>query len=248
MIQLPDRVHVEDTKEKLFEALGLVLIAQADLALSARGAFHLALSGGSTPEPFYMSLCIDPQFRMFPWEKTHIWIVDERRVPFDDDKSNAKMIRESLVDHLPMPKRNFHPMPVMEDDPAGLYEQELRDVFGEGIDVPRIDLLLLGMGGDCHTASLFPQSDAIGVDDRWIVVNAGEHVTPPDRVTMTFPMLNAARHVGVLLAGAGKHEALRRVETQLKTAPDPVHVPISAVQPTHGDLVWYLDRAAAEGA
>ena len=243
MMQLPGQMRVEEDRDPLFETLALALMAAAEKAIEQRSVFHLALSGGSTPEPFYMSLCIDPRFRLFPWDKTHVWIVDERQVPDDDDLNNAKMIRESLIDHVSMPRRNFHPMPVMENDPAAQYETELREVFGHETDLPCLDFVLLGMGGDCHTASLFPQSDALGVTDRWIVVNDGPHVTPPSRVTMTYPLINAARHVGVLLIGQGKHEALKRVETQMKVGPDPLNLPITGIERP----VWYLDRAAAQG-
>lgn len=244
MLNLPGRTHVAKDKDALFEDLAFRMIGLADQAISDRGVFHIALSGGSTPEPFYMSLCIDPRFRTMPWEKTHLWIVDERRVPEDNDKSNFKMMRESLIDQVPMPSRNVHPMPVMDDDPAGEYEASLREAFA-GVDVPRIDFMLLGMGGDCHTASLFPHSAAVGVNDRWIVVNEGENVTPPDRVTMTYPMLNAARHIGVLIVGSSKAEALQRVSTQTTIGPDPVNLPITGVTPTDGDFVWYLDAEAA---
>ena len=108
-----------------------------------------------------------------------------------------------------------------------------------------MDFVLLGMGGDCHTASLFPNSDAIGVSDRWIVVNDGPNVTPPPRVTMTYPLLNAARRLAVLCVGSKKTKALRRVAEQMKAGPDPINVPITGIQPTDGELTWYLDAEAA---
>ena len=220
----------------------LVRVAEA---VQNRGAFHIALSGGSTPEPFYIRLVIDPRYRALPWDKIHVWMVDERRVPEDNEKSNWRMIRESLLDHVDAPLDHLHPMPVMHDDPASEYEASLRSVFGD-VGMPRMDVILLGMGDDCHTASLFPQSAAIDVRDRWITVNEGEHVTPPDRVTMTYPLINAARHIGVLVVGSKKNVPLRRVSDQMQTGPDPTHVPISGIAPeADGDMVWYLDPAAA---
>jgi 6-phosphogluconolactonase/glucosamine-6-phosphate isomerase/deaminase len=136
-------------------------------------------------------------------------------------------------------------MMVMRDRPDELYEAEMRSVFGETDGPPRMDFVLLGMGGDCHTASLFPNSDAIHVSDRLIVVNDGPNVTPPPRVTMTYPLLNAARQLAVLCVGAKKTEALKRVADQMKTGPDPVNVPITGIQPTDGVLTWYLDSDAA---
>lgn len=253
MNNLPGSVHIAPNADRLYDDLGHMLLVTATGAVQSRGVFHLALSGGSTPEPFYMRLCIDPRFRLIPWAKTQLWQVDERRVPDDDDKRNMKMIRESLTEHIGIDPDQVHPMPVMENDPAFLYEKDLRGAFGLDGDVdgpPRLDLILLGMGDDCHTASLFPRSTANDVDDRWIVVNEGEHVTPPDRVTMTFPLINAARHVGVLVVGAKKHEPLQRVSRQRAIGPDRVNLPISAIDPAShggGNLTWYLDDAAANG-
>jgi len=232
----------------------MAMLAAAVEAVGKRGEFHVALSGGSTPEPFYMRLVTDPRYRAMPWERTHLWIVDERRVPEDDPRCNYRMIRETLADHVPLRTRQRHPMPVLADDPASLYEAELRRIVDPNAKVPRLDFVLLGMGDDTHTASLFPHSPAIHEREKLVAVNAGEHVTPPDRVTMTFPLLNAARRLAVLVTGAKKAAALRRVESQLQTAgPDPVAVPITGIQPgtanvgdaLPGDLTWYLDAPAA---
>lgn len=245
-LDLPGRVHIEREPDDLFDALSEAMLKSAEEAIESRGVFHLALSGGSSPEPFYKQLVTDPQWRDFPWRSTHVWIVDERRVPEDDEQANIRMIRESLTEHVPMRQRQIHPMPVMEADPATPYERDLkREVGVEGDDPPKLDFLVLGMGGDCHTASLFPGSDAVHVTDRWVTVNAGPAVTPPDRVTMTFPLINAGRSVAVLLTGAKKFDALKRVEQQVESAgPDPVTMPITGVQPAAGPLLWYLDAAA----
>ena len=109
-------------------------------------------------------------------------------------------------------------------------------------------MILLGMGEDCHTASLFPRSAALQVYDHWLTVNTGEYVTPPERVTMTYPLINAARHIGVLVVGAAKNIALQRVSEQMRRGPDPTRLPITGVAPIAGggaDMVWYLDPAAA---
>ncbi len=246
---LPGQTHVAPDTDSLFDELGVAFTAAAIEADRERGAFHIALSGGTTPWPFYQRLLIDPRFRKVCWERTHIWIVDERRVPDDDDLNNFKGLRGSLLGNISTPASQVHPMPVMHDDPAGEYESQLREAFGTGntpgAGAPRIDFVLLGNGGDCHTASLIPNSDAIGVSDRWIVVNDGPTVTPPPRVTMTYPLLNAARRLAVLCVGSKKTEALRRVAEQMKTGPDPINVPITGIQPTDGELTWYLDAEAA---
>ena len=158
MLKLLGHVHTAPDAEQLFDDLGSALLGAAQKAVAQRGVFHMALSGGGTPEPFYVRLVTDPKFRAFPWQQTHVWIVDERCVPEDHEKANIRMMREAMLGHVPIEPDAIHPMPVMADDPAAAYEQQLSDAF-PGItkpDFPRMDFILLGMGGDAHTASLFP--------------------------------------------------------------------------------------------
>jgi len=251
-------VHIAD-KDQLVDDLAGAIMTAAVKAVKDRDVFHLALSGGSTPEVLYARLVTCPTLRGFPWEQTHIWIVDERRVPADDEKSNDKMIRETLISHVPVTPRRYHPMPVMEDDCAPIYEQEVRDVVGDGqqrtrrVDgPPRIDFVLLGMGDDCHTASLFPESPALKEGKRLVVGNDGPRVTPPARVTMTYPLINAAREVAVLVTGANKTKALGRVQQQAATGkPDIENLPITGIDPQKGqnaeggEMMWYVDSEAA---
>ncbi len=253
-MNLPGNVVVAPDTEDLFDRLGSALMAAAMDAVSERGVFHLALSGGGTPEPFYIRLVTDPKFRLIPWPRTHVWIVDERRVPPDHDKANIKMIRESLTDHVTTPAEQVHAVPTLNDEPAEEYEADLAGAFGMPTgslsgDWPRLDFILLGMGGDCHTASLFPGSPALDVTDKWIVANDGENVTPPPRVTMTYPLINHGREVVVLATGDGKREALQRVAARhARGRPDIEHIPISGIDPADvggGRLTWYLDAAAA---
>lgn len=248
--KLTGDVHVAPTADHLYDDLAAALMGCVQQAIADRGAFHLALSGGSTPEPFYHRLVIDPRYRAIPWEQTHLWIVDERRVPEDDDRCNYKMIRESLADHVPTPRRQRHPIPVLADDPATAYENKLRSTIQtapSGSHTPHLDFILLGMGADAHTASLFPGTPAISIHDRLIAVNKVPPGTTPDvaRVTMTYPLINAAGSVAVLVTGAGKSQTLARIQRQLQTTgPDPDTLPITGVQPTAGSLTWYLDRDA----
>lgn len=241
-LTLTGTVIVEPTDDLLFDRLGHDITSAALQAVKNRGVFHMALSGGSTPEPFYMRLCTDPRFRIFPWEATHLWIVDERRVPDDDHRLNFRMIKDVLVDHVPVRKRNVHPMPVMDEKGDEAYEAELRKAVPSG----KLDFVLLGMGDDGHTASLFPNSPAVHEQDRWIVGNDGEHVTPPPRMTMTYPLLNAARMVGILATKAKKSAMLHEVDSQLAgVGPDAQKYPITGIAPRDGQLRWYLDAAAA---
>ncbi len=242
-------VHVAPT-DRLYDDLAGALMAAAIAAIKDRGVFHLALSGGSTPEPFYIRLMIDPRYRAIPWSVTHLWLVDERRVPLDDEQSNWRAMRETIVDQAPMRKRFLHPMPVLSPEAANEYEREMREVFDLTVTsaIPRLDFVLLGVGNDGHTASLFPGSPALVERQHLIAANDGPTVTPPPRLTMTLPLLNKARKIAVLVTGDKKAEMIRRVEAQCRTGkPDPQRLPITGVIPEAGEevLTWYLDDAAA---
>src|SRR5690606_38818273 len=144
-----------------------------------------------------------------------------------DDKSNFKMIHETLVAHVPIRKRGVHPMPVLTESPAQTYEADLREHLG---DQGQLDLVLLGMGDDAHTASLFPGSDAVHEDEAWVAVNEGPRVTPPPRVTLTYPLINNAREVAVLVTGSKKAQTLANVSKQLREkGPDIEKYPITGV-------------------
>lgn len=240
--RLTGDVTIRPTADELYDVLAEELSACVWRAVQERGVAHVALSGGSTPEPFYMRLIIDPRYRQIPWSSVHLWMVDERRMPEHHPQSNFRMIRESLADHLPQKRHQVHPMPVMQDDADDAYARDLAEWIPDG----RLDFVLLGMGDDAHTASLFPRSPALDVNDRPVAINAGPTVTPPERVTLTYPMLNAARTVAVLVVGEQKHQALKQAERQLATqGPDPRNLPITGVRPTDGEMTWYLDAAAA---
>ena len=251
---LPGTIHLGGDAPTLLDDLSAAIEAEAIHAVNERGVCHLALSGGSV-EKLCMNLVADPRYRGFPWEDTHVWQVDERRVGDDDDRRNWKMLTELLLAHVVIPEDHLHPMPVLEDDPAGAYERDLAEAFGVppgGPPLPdaRLDYVLLGMGGDWHTASLFPHSTALDVTDRWVAVNDGPQVTPPDRVTLTYPLLNAARRVGVLLLGDGKAEPLRKLDAAIADGSASVEtMPITGIQPAGDDarLTWFIDPAAARG-
>lgn len=239
---LPGTVIVRASEDEWLDAVAADLVLHAKNCVRTFGDFHLALSGGKTPEPLYRRLMYDPLCRDFPWKRTHLWVVDERRVPMDDDRCNFKMIHETIVAHSDIPKEQVHPIRALEPDADDLYEAELRESLAwreKGHD--RLDFVLLGMGSDGHTASLFPRSPALDAPGRLVVVNAGPAVTPPDRVTMTFDLINAARFVAVLVSGSSKRDTIARVVRHT----DPVHdLPILGVRPVGGELRWYLDLAA----
>ncbi|MCW5767316.1 MAG: 6-phosphogluconolactonase [Phycisphaeraceae bacterium] len=242
MPNLPGGVVLRESPDELIDAMIADLLVHASGCVRAFGDFHLALSGGSTPEPFYRRLMYDPACREFPWKRTHLWIVDERRVPFEDDRSNYKMIRETIVVHSDIPAEQVHPMRATEPDADEVYERALREVLEwreKGHD--RLDYVLLGMGTDGHTASLFPNSPALDARDRLIAINAGPTVTPPDRVTMTFPLLNASRFIGVMVTGSGKRATLTKIAARQVGQRE---MPILGIRPLAGELRWYIDEAA----
>lgn len=243
------RIIVEDA-DRLIDQIAQEMSDFARQRVMRAGVFHLALSGGSTPQALYRRLMIDPRYRLFPWNKTHLWIVDDRCVPADDDRYNSNMVRELIADHADLPKSNFHPMPVLADDGDHDYERDLRKLLAEDGVNDRLDYALLGMGGDGHTASLFPQTPAIDERERWVVFNDGELVAEPrPRMTMTYPILNSARAIASLVTGSGKHDMLRQVAVATEAGGDPTNLPISGIAPTHEDteLFWYLDKPAAMG-
>lgn len=246
---LAGAVVVEPTVDEVVDRLAEELTARAILAVRERGVFHLALSGGSTPRRLFRTLLIDPAARQLPWDRTHVWQVDERCVDAHDPERNLAMIRRELLDHVPIPEPQVHPMPVLEDGGDAAYERELLEHVrpAEPTRVPRLDFVLLGMGDDGHTASLFPHTPALRADRDLIVFNDGESIAPPrPRMTMTFRLLNAARYIAPLVTGEAKRPALQRVAAA--EGFDPA-LPITGVAPAHDDakLVWRLDAAAGAG-
>ena len=243
---LRGRVEARHDAEDVFEALAADLMAQAINCVGKHGEFHLALSGGKTPFPFYEKLMIDPRYRAIPWGSTHLWMVDERRIGFESDLNNYKHIHEILVDHSGIPAENVHPMPVQDAAPDVTYERTLREVLGRRTAMQqRLDFVLLGMGDNGHTASLFPHTEVLQVRDRWVGLCDGPTVTPPPRITLTYPTLNAARFIAVLVMGAAKGPMLKRVASGKEGFEE---LPIVGIEPTSGDMRWYLDRAACEAA
>ncbi len=242
-------VVIRENAGLLFELLEHRLSTLAEQSSAERGSFHVALSGGGTPKPFYESWAKSPYF---PWDATHVWLVDERRVPYDDERSNWRMICEALCDRAPIPKDQLHPMPVEGEGLGARYSKEIASAFaGEPGEAPRFDFVLLGMGADGHTASLFPESPALEVADAWAADNDGERVVPPPRITLTYPVLNAARELVILAMGESKTATLEKIaRAHLAGDADQRELPICGVDPTAqgGRLSWFLDFGAARVA
>jgi len=231
-------VRVYETPEELAEAAAREFAARAEEAIEERGRFAVVLAGGSTPETMYGILASDYLGRI-DWSRVYVFFGDERNVHPNHEDSNHKMASEVLLDHVPV--GNVHRMrgELPPDEAAEAYEEELRAFFGTE-DVPRFDLILLGIGADGHTASLFPETSALEVHDRWVVANPvlGLGTT---RITLTVPVINAALAVYFLVAGEDKAEALREI---LESDADPRAYPARLIQPPAGP-VWMLDHSAA---
>jgi 6-phosphogluconolactonase len=232
-----------DVNELSLRSAELAVTAIND-AVRHHGRCALVLAGGTTPRTLYGLLA--GRFRdEIPWARVHVFWSDERYVPADDRDSNYRMARETLLDHVPCPAGNVHPMPTSSASPdaaARDYERTLGDYFGA--DWPRFDLVLLGLGEEGHTASLFPESPAVREQARWVVaVNVA--ATPPVRLTLTLPILTRAANIYVLAAGTKKAGALHHV---LAGTPDPNVYPAAGLRSTKGTLIWWVDRDAAAWA
>ncbi len=233
-------VRVYPAVETLSRAVAGALVDQISAA-AGPAHFSLALAGGTTPRALYQQLARDYRDAI-PWDRLLLFWGDERYVPRDDPRSNYRLVRETLLDEVAIPPDHVHPMPTSfptPDEAAWAYENTLRTHFSNPL--PRLDLVLLGMGADGHTASLFPRTRAVEERTRWVVAVRAP-VEPAERLTMTLPVLNAAASVFFLVTGGEKAEMLRRV---LSEPPDALTCPASAVRPSAGKLVWWADEAAA---
>ena len=237
--------HVYPDADALARAAAVELLSRAQQSIAARGVFTLALAGGSTPRKLYSLLATDPAFGNFPWAKTQLFFGDERHVPPDHADSNYLMVKSTLLASGLVPEANVHRVHAEQTDAdmaAHNYEVEMMSLFTGAMrsgDFPRFDAILLGMGPDGHTASLFPGSAGLEEKERWVVANWVEKFKTY-RITFTFPVLNAAEAVLLLVAGADKADMLHEVLVTKRTT-----YPVMQVQPANGIKVWMLDRAAA---
>lgn len=226
----------------LYHAIAETFVAQAQAAIAARGRFHVALSGGNTPRPLYEKLAAAPYRDALDWPRIEIWFGDERCVPPDAPRSNYRMVHEALLQHVSVPAANVHRMRG-ENPPAQAaqaYEHELQIGFGSGVRAC-MDLILLGLGDDGHTASLFPGTEVLHERQRQVCAQYVE-VQQEWRLTLTLPVLNAAQALWVLVHGADKAGILQRV---LEGPRQPEVLPIQNLAPVGGSLEWWLDTAAA---
>jgi 6-phosphogluconolactonase len=236
---MPTETRIDVTKdlEDLAHRTGRWI---ADIAGRSLGRFAISLSGGSTPRRLYQLLAEPPYRDAVPWDRIHWFWGDERFVPPDHPDSNYRMVREALLSRAPVPAANIHPIETSGDPAAAAraYERILKSFYGsENLDParPLFDIELLGLGPDGHTASLFPGTKVLEERQRWVAEVVG--AKPETRITLTYPVLDSARHTAFLVAGTDKREPLTRVLAHDEG------LPAARVQPV-GELVWFVDEQA----
>ncbi|XP_072464886.1 GDH/6PGL endoplasmic bifunctional protein [Notamacropus eugenii] len=231
--------------EELIARLASDIEVAAERAVRRSGEFHLALSGGASPVALFQRLAL--RHYSFPWGHTHLWLVDERCVPLTDPESNFQGLHVHLLQHIRVPYCNIHPMPVHlhrrlcveEDQGAELYAKEISALVTNS----SFDLVLLGVGTDGHTASLFPHSPT-GLEGEELVVFTESPAKPHQRMSLSLPLINRAKKVAVLVMGKRKRDITLQVS---RVGHEPQKWPISGVLPTSGQLVWYMDYDAFLG-
>ena len=239
-------VEIVSDPESLAQRSVEIFVANARKAIEARDAFNVAISGGNTPKRFYELLGTMRQARSLPWERIHLFWVDERIVAVDSHLSNYKLAADTFLREVEIPNRNIHRIPTEYGDfkaAARQYEQTIREVFRlEAGRMPEFDLIVLGMGVDGHTGSLFPNSYAtFDTEDLACVVYVLDEKV--NRITLTHPVLCAASRLVVQVCGQEKAAILKKV---LTGEPDEVRYPIHALWPVIDKVTWLVDQAAAQ--
>jgi 6-phosphogluconolactonase len=234
---MTSRVEISADEASQAEYVASWLIARMK---EVSGNFRLVLSGGNTPRRLY-SLLGTVRRGEVPWHRLHLYWGDERFVPHTDPESNYGMVFDAMLRGTPIPPENLHPIPVTGTPPeaAARYEAVLKNHYGaDALDParPMFDVILLGLGTDGHTCSLFPGSAALDEQAHWVTV--ADHDRPEPRITLTFPVLESSRHVAFLVAGAAKRPV------SLRAIAGDGALPATRVR-SHGEIVWFLDREAA---
>lgn len=222
-----------------------IFIADAEKAIQSKKVFYVAISGGHTPRHFFELLGSTPRAKALPWDKIQLFWVDERYVPPDSQWSNYKLAADTFLAKVPIPEENIHRIPTGYSDfqvAAERYEETIRSVFGlKEKQIPEFDLIVLGMGVEGHTGSLFPNSFApFDTENLACVVYVLDEKL--NRITLTHPVLCAASHLAVLVSGEEKARILKEV---LTSEPDEVRYPIHALWPVLNKITWLVDRKAA---
>ena len=234
-------LHILPTPEEAARAAAEFVVDLAERCARSQGRFSIALSGGSTPRQLYQILASPPYAERMAWDRWNVFWSDERCVPPDHKDSNYRMAREALLDQVPIPPAHVHRMrgEVEPQTAAEEYETVLREAFQT--PVTSFGLILLGIGEDGHTASLFPDTQALREKHRLVVANWAPHLQS-HRITFTFPLINAAKMVAFLVTDDSKAGVLRGV---LEPTPGEPVLPAAMVHPTNGTVQWFLTKEAA---
>jgi 6-phosphogluconolactonase len=237
-------IAIYDDKHTISQHAAEYIMRIARESLDLHGRFTFALTGGTTPGEVYSLLGSEPIRSQIDWQLVHIFWGDERCVPHNNPESNFYLAQEVLLNNVAIPKSQIHPVPadqIDRDAASQTYAVEMQHVFGTN-GIPSFDLIHLGMGPEGHTASLFPHQSSLHEKHR-LVIPVSVPKPPPDRLTFTPPLLNAAKNVLFLVAGSEKADALHAV---LEGEYQPDEYPAQIVRPANGEVVWMLDKAAAQ--
>jgi len=240
-MEIPSIASVFDTSEQLALAAAERFVEYAHEAQASQGRFSVALAGGQTPRRVYELLATEQFKNRLDWSRVFLFFGDERCVPPIDPESNYAMVAETLISKVPVPPANVFRM-AGEGTPtenAQAYENHLREFF-PGSPWPQFDLVMLGMGADGHTASLFPRSDALDESSRWVVTT--KNPQGQNRITLTLPALSHAGHILFLVTGKEKAATLLEI---LRAQSQSTRLPASLIAPVDGTLEWFADRDAA---
>jgi 6-phosphogluconolactonase len=236
------------SKEHLAVSLAYDVAQLSNKYTKERGAFTVALSGGSLIK-YLRKLVESPYAETIDWAKWHVFWADERVVLKDHLESNYKLASDGFLSKVPIPNLNVYAIDdsLPPDGAADVYETTLRrlvtsNVIASTNGLPKFDLMLLGMGPDGHVASLFPGHPLLNEDKKWVTFLNDSPKPPPERITFTFPVINASSNVAMVVTGAGKSTA---VYTALEDDKKTVSLPVEKVSPNEGELKWYLDKGAA---
>ncbi len=243
--QMKPEIQVFAKLEALTHAAATEFVQKTQQAIQARGRFTVALSGGSTPKSLYALLATQPWRDQISWNQVHLFWGDERHVPPSDSSSNFRMTQEQLLFQVPIPHENVHRIKAENSDTqavAASYERELKQFFQLGEhEFPRFDLVLLGMGANGHTASLFPGTAVIYEQTRLVAAPwVGE--LNRDRITLTPPVINNANTIIFFVTGVEKAATLKEV---LEGQYQPDRLPAQVVHPAQGNVIWMVDQVAA---
>jgi 6-phosphogluconolactonase len=245
--------------EELSQQVAEYMVDHIHKTLQQQNRFTVALSGGSTPKKLHLLLASDQFRNKIDWQKLHVFWGDERYVPFDDERNNAKMAFDTLLDHVPVPKSQIYTMQtdIDSEESAKEYEDLLRKYFPEAASYKlqavsnepqtinhkpqTFDLVLLGLGDNAHTLSLFPGEEVIHEKDHWVRTVFVKEINM-QRITLTAPVVNLSKQIAFLVSGQDKADAVSHVLLNDYT---PDLYPAQVVKPIHGELLWFLDKAAA---